>query len=101
MVHYYLMAHYALPALKATKGSIVNITSKTADTGQGNTSTYAAANGGHNALTREWKVRHSGQRCGSGRMLDSAVRTLDSDPTQSRWEISIHYGAHPTWLRWS
>lgn len=56
VVHYYLMAHYALPALKATKGAIVNITSKTADTGQGNTSAYAAANGGRNALTREWAV---------------------------------------------
>jgi L-fucose dehydrogenase len=41
VVHYYLMAHYALPALKATKGAIVNITSKTADTGQGGTSAYA------------------------------------------------------------
>ena len=38
LVHYYLMAHYALPALKAAKGSIVNISSKTADTGQGGTS---------------------------------------------------------------
>ncbi|UHG94337.1 SDR family oxidoreductase [Spirosoma oryzicola] len=56
VVHYYLMAHYALPALKASKGAIVNITSKTADTGQGNTSAYAAANGGRNALTREWAV---------------------------------------------
>ncbi len=56
LVHYYLLAHYALPALKKTKGSIVNITSKTAETGQGNTSAYAAANGGRNALTREWAV---------------------------------------------
>lgn len=56
MVHYYLLAHYALPALKKTKGPIVNITSKTAETGQGNTSAYAAANGGRNALTREWAV---------------------------------------------
>lgn len=56
VVHYYLMAHYALPALKETKGSIVNIGSKTAETGQGNTSGYAAANGGRNALTREWAV---------------------------------------------
>ncbi len=56
VVHYYLMAHHALPALKASKGAIVNITSKTADTGQGNTSAYAAANGGRNALTREWAV---------------------------------------------
>jgi L-fucose dehydrogenase len=56
LVHYYLMAHFALPYLKESKGSIVNITSKTAETGQGNTSAYAAANGGRNALTREWAV---------------------------------------------
>lgn len=56
MVHYYLMAHHALPYLKKSQGPIVNITSKTADTGQGNTSAYAASNGGRNALTREWAV---------------------------------------------
>ena len=56
LVHYYLMAHFALPALKKSKGAIVNISSKTAETGQGNTSAYAAANGGRNALTREWAV---------------------------------------------
>jgi L-fucose dehydrogenase len=32
LVHYYLMAHFALPELKKSKGSIVNITSKTAET---------------------------------------------------------------------
>jgi len=56
LVHYYLLAHYALPELKKTRGPIVNISSKTAETGQGNTSGYAAANGGRNALTREWAV---------------------------------------------
>ena len=56
LVHYYLMAQYALPSLIKSKGSIVNIGSKTAETGQGNTSAYAAANGGRNALTREWAV---------------------------------------------
>lgn len=56
LVHYYLMAHFALPALIKSKGAILNITSKTAETGQGNTSAYAAANGGRNALTREWAV---------------------------------------------
>lgn len=56
LVHYYLLAHHALPYLKATKGAIVNISSKTAETGQGNTSAYAASNGGRNALTREWAV---------------------------------------------
>jgi len=56
LVHYYLIAHHALPSLKLSKGAIVNIGSKTAETGQGNTSAYAASNGGRNALTREWAV---------------------------------------------
>lgn len=56
LVHYYLMAQHALPYLKISKGAIVNIGSKTAETGQGGTSAYAAANGGRNALTREWAV---------------------------------------------
>ena len=56
LIHYYLMAHYALPWLIKSKGAIVNIGSKTAETGQGNTSAYAASNGGRNALTREWAV---------------------------------------------
>jgi len=56
LVHYYLLAHHALPYLKKSKGSIVNISSKTAETGQGGTSAYAASNGGRNALTREWAV---------------------------------------------
>lgn len=56
LIHYYLVAHYALPELKKSKGVIVNIGSKTAETGQGNTSAYAASNGGRNALTREWAL---------------------------------------------
>lgn len=56
LIHYYLIVHHALPELIKSKGAIVNIGSKVADTGQGNTSAYAAANGGRNALTREWAV---------------------------------------------
>lgn len=54
--HYYHIVHYALPYLKISKGSIVNISSKTALTGQGNTSGYVAAKGAILALTREWAV---------------------------------------------
>jgi L-fucose dehydrogenase len=54
--HYYNLAHYALPHLKKTKGSIVNVGSKVAVTGQGNTSGYAASKGAINGLTREWAV---------------------------------------------
>jgi len=56
LLHFYNMAHFALPALKKSKGSIVNIASKTALTGQGGTSGYASAKGGILALTREWAV---------------------------------------------
>ena len=56
LLHYYYMAHYALPHLKQAKGAIVNIGSKTAVTGQGNTSGYTASKGAIMALTREWAV---------------------------------------------
>jgi len=54
LVHYYSMAHHALPALKKARGSIVNISSKTAVTGQGGTSGYVAAKAAILGLTREW-----------------------------------------------
>jgi L-fucose dehydrogenase len=54
LLHYYALAHHALPALKRSRGSIVNISSKVALTGQGNTSGYAASKGAQLALTREW-----------------------------------------------
>nr|WP_218647329.1 SDR family oxidoreductase [Sphingobium lactosutens] len=52
--HYYAMAHHSLPHLKASRGSIVNISSKTALTGQGDTSGYVAAKAAQLGLTREW-----------------------------------------------
>ena len=54
LLHYYNMAHYALPHLKKSQGNIVNISSRTAVTGQGGTSGYASAKGAILALTREW-----------------------------------------------
>lgn len=56
LVHYYAMVHYALDALKASRGCIINIGSKVCETGQGGTSGYAASKGGINGLTREWAV---------------------------------------------
>ncbi len=54
LLHYYNMAHYCLPHLKARHGSIVNVSSKTALTGQGGTSGYVASKGAILAMTREW-----------------------------------------------
>jgi len=54
LLHYYNLAHYALPHLKRARGAIVNISSKTAVTGQGGTSGYVASKGAILGLTREW-----------------------------------------------
>ncbi len=54
LLHAYVLAQDGLPMLKASRGAIVNISSKVAVTGQGNTSGYAAAKGALLALTREW-----------------------------------------------
>lgn len=56
LYHYYALVHYALESLKISQGSIVNISSKTAITGQGGTSGYVASKGAILALTREWAL---------------------------------------------
>lgn len=87
LVHYYLMAHYALPYLKKSKGAIVNITSKTADTGQGNTSAYAASNGGRNALTREWAV----ELLKYGIRVNAVVVAECFTPLYAKWIETLPY----------
>jgi L-fucose dehydrogenase len=52
--HYFGMAHHCMPHLRASRGAIVNISSKTAVTGQGGTSGYVAAKAAQLGLTREW-----------------------------------------------
>jgi len=56
LVHYYTMVHLLAGDLRHTKGAIVNISSKTALTGQGGTSAYVAAKAAQLGLTREWAV---------------------------------------------
>ena len=75
LLHYYNMAHYALPALKASRGSVVNIASKTAITGQGDTSGYASAKGAILALTREWAVELAPYGVRSNAVIPAEVMT--------------------------
>lgn len=56
LYHYYTLTHFALEALKTSKGNIINISSVTATGGQGGTSGYTASKGAQLALTREWAV---------------------------------------------
>jgi L-fucose dehydrogenase len=56
LVHYYTMVHLLAADLRASRGAVVNISSKTALTGQGGTSAYVAAKAAELGLTREWAV---------------------------------------------
>jgi L-fucose dehydrogenase len=81
LIHYYTLVHHALPQLKAAQGAIVNISSKTALTGQGNTSAYTAAKGAQLSLTREWAaaLRKDGVRVNA--VIPAEVMT----PLYEKW----------------
>ena len=81
LLHYYNMTHYALPHLKKSHGSIVNIGSKTAVTGQGGTSGYASAKGAILALTREWAAELLGYNIRVNAVLPAEVMT----PLYRQW----------------
>jgi L-fucose dehydrogenase len=81
LVHYYSMAHEALPALKKTRGSIVNISSKTAVTGQGGTSGYVAAKAAILGLTREWAA----ELLAHGIRVNAVVPAEVDTPLYQQW----------------
>jgi L-fucose dehydrogenase len=56
IVQCFVLVQAALDALIAARGTIVNIGTKCATTGQGGTSGYVAAKGAMDALTREWAI---------------------------------------------
>jgi L-fucose dehydrogenase len=81
LIHYYSMAHYCVPHLKASRGAIVNVSSKTALTGQGNTSGYCAAKGAQLSLTREWAAALLNDGVRVNAVIPAEVMT----PLYARW----------------
>lgn len=82
LVAVYSITHLAVPHLRsATAGCIVNIGSKVADTGQGNTSGYAAGKGGLVALTREWAL----DLAADGVRVNTVVPAEVWTPQYERW----------------
>jgi len=79
--HYYFMSHFALPALKVSRGVILNISSKTALTGQGGTSAYAAAKGAQLAMTRDWAAELLKYSIRVNALIPSEVMT----PMYQKW----------------
>ncbi|MFV0303657.1 MAG: SDR family oxidoreductase [Paracoccus sp. (in: a-proteobacteria)] len=81
LVHYYTMVHHALPELRKSRGAIVNIASKTALTGQGNTSAYVAAKAAQLGLTREWAAALAPEGIRVNAVVPAEVMT----PLYERW----------------
>lgn len=81
LLHYYTMAHYCLPLLRESRGAIVNISSKTALTGQGGTSGYSASKGAQLALTREWAASLAADGIRVNAVIPAEVMT----PLYRRW----------------
>jgi L-fucose dehydrogenase len=77
----FVLVQAALDALIASKGSIVNIGSKCAVTGQGGTSGYVAAKGAMNGLTREWALDLAQYGIRVNAVLPAEVMT----PLYERW----------------
>lgn len=103
LTHYFELVHETCPYLKESKGSIVNIASKVALTGQGKTTAYAAAKGAILGLTREWAAAlvHDSVR------VNAIVVAEAWTPLYANWiktfgdeeapaEASVpHHGPHP------
>jgi L-fucose dehydrogenase len=81
LIHYYTLVHHALADLRANKGAIVNVSSKTAVTGQGNTSAYVAAKAAQLGLTREWAAALAPDGIRVNAVLPAEVMT----PLYARW----------------
>ena len=81
LIHYYTLAHLTLPYLREARGAIVNISSKTAVTGQGGTSAYTAAKGAQLSLTREWAA----DLAKDGIRVNAVIPAEAMTPLYARW----------------
>ncbi|HLS42431.1 MAG TPA: SDR family oxidoreductase [Paenalcaligenes sp.] len=81
LIHCYVMAHLCVEELKRSKGTILNISSKTAVTGQGNTSGYCASKGAQLSLTREWAAALAPYGVRVNAIMPAEVMT----PLYERW----------------
>ena len=81
LIHYYTLVHLLQEDLKAQRGAIVNVSSKTAVTGQGNTSAYVAAKAAQLGLTREWAAALAPHGVRANAVLPAEVMT----PLYARW----------------
>lgn len=88
LASYFMLVKCALPYLKKSKGSILNIGSKVALTGQGGTSGYAASKGGVLGLTREWAV----ELVNDGIRVNAIIIAECWTPAYDQWLSTLESG---------
>ena len=81
LMHYYGLVHALEADLRSQRGAIVNISSKTAVTGQGTTSAYVAAKAAQLGLTREWAAAFAGDGVRVNAVIPAEVMT----PMYAAW----------------
>jgi L-fucose dehydrogenase len=81
LIHYYTLVHLLQADLRASVGAVVNISSKTAVTGQGNSSAYVAAKAAQLGLTREWAAALAPAGVRVNAVIPAEVMT----PLYQRW----------------
>lgn len=81
LVQYYTLMHHLHHDLRASRGAVVNVASKTAVTGQGGTSAYVAAKAGVLGLTREWAAELASEGVRVNAVLPAEVMT----PMYQNW----------------
>lgn len=86
LVHFYTISQAALPFLKRSKDSIVNMASKVAVTRQGATSGYAAAKGAIMELTGQWAEKLSSYCIRVNAIVPSEVMTPQYDDWLKKFE---------------
>ena len=82
------MTHLCRAALIKSRGSIVNVASKTALTGQGGTSGYVAAKAAQLGLTREWALELAPHGVRVNAVLPAEVMT----PMYAEWLSNFEDG---------
>lgn len=81
LTHAFVLAGLCLPQLVRHRGAIVNVSSKTAVTGQGATSAYVAAKAALLGLTREWAAALADRGVRVNAVVPAEVET----PMYTRW----------------
>jgi L-fucose dehydrogenase len=100
LLHYYTLLHLLLPDLKAARGAVVNVSSKTAVTGQGGHLGLCRGQGGAARADAGMgggacALGHPGERGGAGRGDDAALSPAARRAARPRSRGGADHGAHP------